>query len=162
MTFGKQAFNLTFMVPCIASTAVADSFSMNSRTQKILCCIVAILLLTDAAARLCDRRALQRWYLKIQDLLFQMLCRSFTYHVQFRKYRRTKLSPSFLITLYIPIYIQKYATLHSLFISGNCSICFGWYLHPSSGAHTTVSIASGICHTVTATCRYRGGVPTPP
>ena len=25
--------------------------------------------------------------------------------------------------------------------------------HPSSGAHTTVSTASGICHTVTATCR---------
>jgi len=35
--------------------------------------------------------------------------------------------------------------------------CFGWYLHPSSGAHTTVSTASGICHTVTATCRYRRG-----
>jgi len=30
---------------------------MNSRTQKILCCIVAILLLTDAAVRLCTRRA---------------------------------------------------------------------------------------------------------
>jgi len=29
-----------------------------------------------------------------------MLCRSLTYHVQFRKYRRTKLSPSFWITLY--------------------------------------------------------------
>jgi ribosomal protein L40E len=29
--------------------------------------------------------------------------------------------------------------------------CFGWYFHPSSGAHTTVSTASGICHnTVTA------------
>jgi hypothetical protein len=27
---------------------------------------------------------------------------------------------------------------------------------PSSGAHTTVSTASGICHTVTAICRYRG------
>jgi hypothetical protein len=54
---------------------------------------------------------------------------------------------------YIPIYIQQDATLHSLFISGNCSTCFGWYLHPSSGAHTTVSTASGICHTVTATCR---------
>jgi hypothetical protein len=26
--------------------------------------------------------------------------------------------------------------------------------HPSSGAHTTVSTASGICHTVTDTCRY--------
>ena len=31
---------------------------------------------------------------------------------------------------------------------GNCSTCFGWYLHPSPGAHTTVSTASGICHTV--------------
>jgi len=39
-------------------TAVADSVSMNSRTQKILCCIVAILLSTDAAARLRARRAL--------------------------------------------------------------------------------------------------------
>ena len=39
-------------------TAVADSVLMNSRTQKLLCCIVAILLSTDAAARLCDRRGL--------------------------------------------------------------------------------------------------------
>jgi hypothetical protein len=30
--------------------------------------------------------------------------------------------------------------------------------HPSSGAQTTVSTASGICHTVTAICRYRGKV----
>ena len=37
---------------------------------------------------------------------------------------------------------------------------FGWYLHPSSGAHTTVSTASGMCHTVTAICRYRGRVGT--
>jgi len=43
-------------------------------------------------------------------------------------------------------------------LSGNCSTCFGWYLYPSSGAQTTVSTASGICHTVTATCRYRGRV----
>ena len=61
---------------------------------------------------------------------------------------------------YIPIYIQQDATLHSLFISGNCSTCFGWDFHPSSGAHTTVSTASGICHTVTAICRYRGRVGT--
>jgi hypothetical protein len=57
-------------------------------------------------------------------------------------------------------YIQQDATLHSLFISGNCSICFGWYFHPSSGAHTTVATASGICHTVTVICRYRGRVGT--
>ena len=62
--------------------------------------------------------------------------------------------------LHIPIYeyIQKDATLHSLFISGNCSTCFGWYLHPSSGVHTTVSTASGTCQALTATCRYRGRV----
>jgi hypothetical protein len=52
---------------------------------------------------------------------------------------------------------NKMQRLHSLFISGNFSICFGWYFHPSSGAHTTVSTASGICHTVTI-CRYRGRV----
>src|SRR5215475_4651764 len=56
----------------------------------------------------------------------------------------------------IQIYIQKDATLHSLFISGNCSTCLGWYFHTSSGAHTTASTASDICHTVTAICRYRG------
>jgi len=60
--------------------------------------------------------------------------------------------------LRIPIYIQQDATLHSLFISGNCSTCFGWYLHPSSGAHTTVSTASGISHAIATTCRYRGKV----
>jgi hypothetical protein len=56
--------------------------------------------------------------------------------------------------------IQKDATSHSLFISGKCSTCFGWYFHPPSGAHTTASTASGICHTVTAICRYRGRVET--
>jgi hypothetical protein len=60
----------------------------------------------------------------------------------------------------ILIYIQQDATLHSLFISGNCSTYFGWFFHPSSGAHTPVFTASGICHTVTAICRYRGRVGT--
>jgi hypothetical protein len=55
----------------------------------------------------------------------------------------------------IPVYIQQDATLHSLFISENCCTYFGWYFHPSSGAHTPVSTASGIFHTVTAICRYQ-------
>ena len=46
------------------------------------------------------------------------------------------------------------------FLTGNSSACFGWYHHQSSGAQTTVSTSSGICHTVTATCRYRGRVGT--
>jgi len=49
---------------------------------------------------------------------------------------------------------------YTVYFSGNCSTCFGWYPHPSSGVQTTVSTASGICHTVTAICRYRGRVGT--
>jgi len=39
-------------------TAVTDSVLVNSWTQKILCCMVAILLSTDTAAWLCARRVL--------------------------------------------------------------------------------------------------------
>jgi hypothetical protein len=42
----------------------------------------------------------------------------------------------------------------------HCCTCYGWYLHQSSGAHTTVSTASGIFYTVTAIYRYRGRVGT--
>jgi hypothetical protein len=50
---------------------------------------------------------------------------------------------------------------HTVYLyPGNCSTCFGWYFHPSSGAHTTVSTASGICHTVTVICPYSGIVGT--
>jgi hypothetical protein len=37
---------------------------------------------------------------------------------------------------------------------------FRVYHHPSSGAQTFVSTASGIFHTVTAICHYRGRVGT--
>ena len=60
----------------------------------------------------------------------------------------------------ILIYIQQDATLHSLFYLETALHVSGWYHHPSSGAQTTVSTASGICHTVTATCRHRGRVGT--
>ena len=60
----------------------------------------------------------------------------------------------------ILIYIQQNATLHRLFIPGNCSTCFGWYFHPSSEAQTTVTTASGICRSVTAACCYRARVGT--
>jgi hypothetical protein len=45
-------------------------------------------------------------------------------------------------------------------LSGKLSICFGWYIHPSSGTQTIVSTTPGICHTVTDICRYRGRVET--
>jgi len=51
--------------------------------------------------------------------------------------------------------VQQDATIYSLFISANRSTCFGWYIHPSSGANVTVSTAPGISKTVTATCRER-------
>ena len=42
------------------------------------------------------------------------------------------------------IIMQQDAIEYSLFISANCCKCFGWYLHPSSGAHVTVSTVSGV------------------
>ena len=45
-------------------------------------------------------------------------------------------------------------------LSGNCSPYFGWYHHQSSGMQTTVSTASGICHSLIAICRCRGRVGT--
>jgi hypothetical protein len=53
------------------------------------------------------------------------------------------------------IIVQQYATIYSLFISVNCCTCFGWYSHPSSGAHVTVSTPSGLCKTVSDICRER-------
>ena len=35
------------------------------------------------------------------------------------------------------------------------STCFGWYFHPSPGAHNTVPTVFGINETVTATCGER-------
>ena len=46
--------------------------------------------------------------------------------------------------LYSNIYPTR-CNVTQFILSGNCSTCFGWYNHPSSGAQTTVSTASGIC-----------------
>jgi len=61
------------------------------------------------------------------------------------------------IVTYTRIIVQQVAAIYSLFISVNRSTCSGWHYHPSSGAHVTVSIVSGISKTVTATCRERDG-----
>jgi hypothetical protein len=55
----------------------------------------------------------------------------------------------------MPIITQQDATIYSLFISVHCSTYFGWYLQPSSGAHVTVSTASGVIKTANATYRER-------
>ena len=65
---------------------------------------------------------------------------------QIRQYEKEKLK-----ILYSNIYPTRCNVTQSI-LSGNCSTCFWWYHHPSPGAQTTVSTASGICHTVTATC----------
>jgi len=51
-------------------------------------------------------------------------------------------------------YIQQDATLHSLFYLETALHVSGGNI--TSGALTTVSTASGICQTVTATCHYSG------
>jgi len=48
----------------------------------------------------------------------------------------------------MPIIVQQDPTIYRLFIYVNRSKYFGWFLHPSSGAHATVSTAFGISKTV--------------
>ena len=43
---------------------------------------------------------------------------------------------------------QQDAHVTEFTISDNCSTCFGRYYHPSSGAQTTVTTASGNSYTV--------------
>jgi hypothetical protein len=38
--------------------------------------------------------------------------------------------------------------LQNLFLYDDCSTCFGYHYHPSSGAQTTVTTASGNRYTV--------------
>ena len=60
-----------------------------------------------------------------------------------------------ILLFYVAIIIQQDATIYSLFISVKCSTGFRWYLHPSSGAHITVSTVPDINETLTATCYER-------
>ena len=54
-------------------------------------------------------------------------------------------------------------TIYSLFIAADCSTCFWWWHHPSSGAHITVFTASGTGRSVwAATSCYRGWIDTLP
>ena len=53
------------------------------------------------------------------------------------------------------IIVQQDTTIYSLFIPVYRCTCFWWYLYLSSGAHVTVSTASDISKTVTATYRER-------
>jgi hypothetical protein len=65
----------------------------------------------------------------------------------------------YMTTIVILFYSNIYPTRYNVtqfILSGNCSPYFGWYLHQTSGAQTTVSTTSAICHAVTATCRYSG------
>jgi hypothetical protein len=55
-------------------------------------------------------------------------------------------------TFYSNIYSTR-CNVTQFILSENCSTCFGWYYHPSSKVQTTVTTASDISQTVTATCR---------
>ena len=76
-----------------------------------------------------------------EDLCMQLCCISFMH--PYKQSGRWQIFLRMNTWMFIQLYIQQDAALHNLFISWNCSTCFGWYLHQSSGAHTTVFTASG-------------------
>ena len=57
--------------------------------------------------------------------------------------------------IFLLIYFQQDAPLHSLFISGKLLYIFR-VVSTHHKEHTTVSTVSGTCQTVTAPCRYSG------
>jgi hypothetical protein len=61
---------------------------------------------------------------------------------------------------WLTLYIQQNATLHSLFYLETALHVSGGTTTHHQERKTTVSTASGICHTVTAICRYRRRVGT--
>jgi hypothetical protein len=78
-------------------------------------------------------------FIRYMKATFGVVCHTLTFILLIWRIGRA------LNSIPIYVYIQQDAKLNSLFVSGNCSTCFGWYFHPSSGAHTTVSTTSGIC-----------------
>jgi hypothetical protein len=103
---------------------------------------------------------------------------TYTYiHIYIHSYTHTHIHTYLYIHIYIHIHIYTFTNIHTCilsiyqYISNKMHVtqfiyiwklptCFGWYFNPSSEAHTTVSKASSICHTVTAICRSRGRVGT--
>ena len=59
-------------------------------------------------------------------------------------------------------YNQRDATLHNLFISAKCSICFRRFLRPSSGAQKLYIQHRVLCQNFIATCHCRGRNGTSP
>ena len=92
-------------------------------------------------------------------------CVSLALFIQHAKcMRRTVLmSMTSLVLPYFSmlIIVQRDSTIYSFFIAANCSTCFEWWHHPSSGAHITVFTASGTGRSVwAATSHYRGWTET--
>jgi hypothetical protein len=65
----------------------------------------------------------------------------------------------FSLFQYVSKKMQGYTVY--LYLETALRVSGGRYLHPSLGAHTTVPTASGIYHTVTTTCSYRGCIVVP-
>ena len=94
---------------------------------------------------------------KLSRILYCTLCHVSLYIFLEENIQRWSWASCKLPVTYSNIHPTR-CNVTQFILPGNCSTCFGWYHHPSSGVQTTVSTVSGICHNVTATCRYRGRV----
>jgi hypothetical protein len=67
-----------------------------------------------------------------------MLCRSFIYHLYFRKYRHTKLSPSFWIMLYITTHELRSCYVALVNCHKNKRIHHTWQRRPTDDTRTSM------------------------
>ena len=102
-----------------------DESSLPSQKSIVTCC------------NGCGRKGISTWCLPCY--------KGWTYRT---RVRYAKKPGDILIYIY-----PTRCNVTQFILSGNWSTCFGWYHHSSSGAQTTVSTTSGICHTVIAICR---------
>ena len=82
----------------------------------------------------CAGRGLNRVYPEQKSELLQLLHSCLIYYHHRYRYHTEPIETK----LYSNIYPTRY-NVTQFIISGNCSTCFGWYPHPSSGAQTTAS-----------------------
>jgi hypothetical protein len=117
-------------------TTVTDSVLMNSRTQKILCCIAVILLSTDAAARLCAR----------QDICGIRKCRTFSFKCyvdhSYTMYISGNIDVRNRVNLFEPHFTSKRSLKQILYT--HCKFSTHFILRPAVFSFVKVTESAGI------------------
>ena len=124
--------------PAVAKGGVLDSICGNGPTRRhcfsnleylhAFWSVCQILVNLGIFRKRCTQRCCRRTWPWLQQWVYKKLFEILRRIKQRCMHNFFFYDSNYL--LFIPIYIQQDATLHILFIYGNCSTRSGWYLHP--------------------------------